>query len=540
MDEDRIAFDKPRRTWRWWTARAVLVLLALLLIFHRPIIFRVGRLVADRYAAKANLKLDCTLEGTIFTNVAIRNLHVSPIGPTIVESIDVDYIRADYSLWDWMRRGSTELLKNLEVRNARVVLDPAKASLKPKIPPPDERLKLFPVFPERLLLSDVNLLVRSTTEKPDFLLEHLLFELDPKNPGQLRAAVLQIPNADAWRNISATTSYTNKNLVISGLKLDDQNEFRLIAFDASHISGRSLEVVLDASLAGGTIAGSLGLRETPESLNTKVRFVAENISLDTLRGYLGRPPEFLAGDVQHLAIEGDGTIDTPRTWTGSVQAQINNLRQENLFFDRVAVSVAARGGVATVDSGEATNGSNKIGFKGTTELPAHIREFGRYGARFELNGSFPDLQSLTARFAQPLTGAATITGTAEIKDAVMRADLSFSGGPVAYADAGATQITGTRKASKEMPPANQRKMYYDDLHSQIHIEMTDGHTGENLFDSAVADISSDGQNVKVERFVAMRKENTFTASGSYVLPDDLAQLRTQPATFSVSLGAIEL
>jgi hypothetical protein len=70
--------------------------------------------------------------------------------------------------------------------------------------------------------------------------------------------------------------------------------------------------------------------------------------------------------------------------------------------------------------------------------------------------------------------------------------------------------------------------------------MTDGHSGENLFDSAIADITSDGPNVKVERFVAVRKENTFTASGSYVLPDVLAQLRTQPAGFTISLGAIEL
>jgi autotransporter translocation and assembly factor TamB len=540
VDEDRNAFDKPRRSWRRWTARALLALLALALIFHRPILFRVGRFYADRFAAKANLRIDCTLEGSIFTSVAIRNLHVSPIGPTIVESIDVDSIRAEYSLWDWMRRGPTELLKNAEVRGARIVLDPAKASLKPKIPPPDERLRLFPMFPERLLISDASLLVRSTTEKPDFVLEHFALELDPKKPGELRATILQIPNADAWRNISATTSYTNKNLVISGLKLDEQNQIRLIAFDASHIAGRSLEVVLDASLAGGTVAGSLGLRETAESLNTKLRLVAENVSLDTLRGYLGRPPEFLAGDVQRLALEADGTIDAPRTWTGSLQAQMNNLRQENLFFDRVAVSAAARDGVATVDSGEATNGLNKIGFKGTTELPNHIREFGRYGARFEFNGALPDLQSLTARFSQPITGVANITGIAEIKDAVLRADLSFSGGPIAYGDIGAAQVTGTVKASKQMPPANERKMYYADLRSQIHIAMTDGHSGENLFDSAIADITSDGPNVRVERFVAVRKENTFTVSGSYVLPDDLTKLRTQPATFSVSLGAIEL
>jgi hypothetical protein len=105
VDEDRNAFDKPRRTWRWWTARALLALLALVLIFHRPILFRVARSYADGYAAKANLKIDCTLEGSLFTSVAIRNLHVSPIGPTIVESIDIDYIRADYSLESfWIRR----------------------------------------------------------------------------------------------------------------------------------------------------------------------------------------------------------------------------------------------------------------------------------------------------------------------------------------------------------------------------------------------------------------------------------------------------
>lgn len=540
MDENLNALNKPPRTWRWWTTRALLLLLALGLIFHRPILFRIGRALADHYAAKANLKIDCTLEGTIFTRIALRNLHVTPIGPTIVESIDADYIRADYSLWDWLRRGPTEVLKNAEVRGTRIVLDPAKASLKPKVPPPDERLRLFAIFPERLLISDASVLVRSTTEKPDFLLEHFTLELDPKSPGELRAAVLQIPKAEAWRNIAAKTSYTNKNLVISGLVLDERDQFRLIAFDASHIASRTMEVVLDASLAGGTIAGSIGLRETAESLNMKLRLVAENVSLDTLRGYIGRPPEFLAGDVQRLAIEADGTIDAPRSWTGSLQAEIRNLRQESLFFDQVTISAAARDGIASIDAGEATNGLNRIAFKGTTELPAHIREFGRYGASFEINGSLPDLQSLTARFPQPLAGAATVAGTAEIRDAVLRVDLSFAGGPMTYGDSNAAQVSATLKASKEMPPANERKMYYAELRSQIHAEMTDVRSGENLFDSVVADITVEGPNVKLERFVGLRKGNTLTASADYLLPDDLAQVQTQPANVSVSLGAIEL
>ncbi|HVF72556.1 MAG TPA: translocation/assembly module TamB domain-containing protein [Chthoniobacterales bacterium] len=540
MDENFLGLSRPPRTWWWWTGRALILLLALFLIFHRPILFRIGRALADHYAAKANLKIDCTLEGTIFTSLGVRNLHVSPIGSTIVESIDVDSIRVQYSLWDLVRRGMTEVLKSAEVRNARVILDPTKAALKPKVPPPDEPMKLFPVFPERLLISDASVLVRSTTEKPDFVLEHLVLELDPKRPGELRAGLLQIPNADAWKNIAGKTSYTNKNLVISGLVFDEQNQFRLIAFDASHIAAGSLEVVLDASLAGGTIAGSVALSETKQSLNTKLRLVAENVSLDTLRGYLGRPPEFLAGDVERLAIEADGVINSPRTWVGSLQARINNLRQDTLFFDRVTLAATARDGTATLDGAEANNGANKIALKGSTDLPNHIREFGRNGANFEISGSLPDLQSLTARFPKPLTGTASITGTADIRDAVLRADLSFSGGPVAYGDASAAQVAGTLKASKQMPPPNQTKPYYSDLRSQIHLEMTDVRSAENIFDSVTADVVTEGPNVRLERFAGLRKNNSIVASGDYLLPENFDQIATQPGSVSLSIGAIEL
>ena len=520
--------------------RGLLVVLALVLIFHRPIIFGVGRSVANRYAARANLKLDFALEGTIFTHLVVRNLRVVPIGPTIVESIDIDYIRADYSLWDWWRRGDTEVLKNAEIRSARVVLNPAKASLKPKIPRPDERITLFPVFPDRVRLSDINLHVRSVVEAQDFVLEHLDLDLDPRNPGEIRIGLLQLPDAPAWRSISGRTSYTNKNLILSGLVFDDTNQIRLLAFDASHIASRSLEVVLDASLAGGTVAGSAGLSETAHSLNTKLRLVAENVSLDTLRGYLGRPANFLTGDVQRLDVATDGVIDAPRTWKGTLEARINNVQKDSLFFDHAVLKVAVRDGMAVLESGEATIGSDKIHLKGISELPEHIRHFGQSPATFEVSAELPDLQSLTARFPQPLTGSVTLNGKAEIKDAVLRADLSFGGGPIGFENGSAAQVTGTVKASKQMPATNEATFYYTGLRSQIHVEMTDVQSGENLFDSVVADLSSDGASVKLERTVAVRKQNSISIAGNYILPEDFVHALTQPANFAVSAGVIEL
>jgi hypothetical protein len=518
----------------------LLVLLVIILIFHRPIIFGIGRSVANHYAAKANLKIDCSLGGTIFNGLIVRNLHVVPIGPAIVESIDIDLIRADYSLLNWWRHGATELLEKAEVRSARIVLDPAKASLKPKIPRPDERITLFPFYPKGIRLSDVNLVVRSTKQEADFILEHFDLDLDPKNPGELRIAKLQLPNGPAWRSISGHTSYTNRNLILGGLKLDDENQIRLLAFDASRISSRSLEVMLDASLAGGTVTGSAALSETARSLKTKLRLVADNLSLDTLRGYLGRPPGFLTGDMQHLAIASDGTIDAPRTWNGTLEAQINNLRQERFFFDRCVLKVAARDGIAVLESGEATTGLNNIQLKAAAELPEHIRHFGQSPTRFEISAILPDLQSITAKFPQPLEGSAKVTGKGEIKDAVLRADLNFDGGPIGFGNGSAARVSGTLKASKQMPATNEPKSYYAGLRSQIHLDMVDVHSGENLFDSVVADWSSEEASLKLERMVAVRKQNNITVTGNYLLPDDLIHALTQPANFTLSLGVVEL
>ncbi|PYJ10301.1 MAG: hypothetical protein DMF06_06680, partial [Verrucomicrobia bacterium] len=71
-------------------------------------------------------------------------------------------------------------------------------------------------------------------------------------------------------------------------------------------------------------------------------------------------------------------------------------------------------------------------------------------------------------------------------------------------------------------------------------EMTDVQSGENLFDSVVADLSSDGASVKLERTVAVRKQNSISIAGNYILPEDFVHALTQPANFAVSAGVIEL
>ena len=255
---------------------------------------------------------------------------------------------------------TSEFLENVEARGVRAVLDPAKASLKPKIPDPKKRITLPTVFPAKVRLADINLHVRSTEAAQDFVLEHLDLELNPEGPGELRIARLQIPSRPAWTNLSAQTSYANKNLILTGLVLDGSDQIRLLASRCLADQTKNLAFALDASLAGGTFAGSVALNEIGTSLGVKTRVVADNISLDTLRGYLGRPPEFLAGNVDHLEIVAHGKLDSPRSWTGTVAGQFSRLKRSNITLDQAVVRLTARDGVATIESAEFSQGANKL------------------------------------------------------------------------------------------------------------------------------------------------------------------------------------
>src|SRR5262245_34626154 len=105
----------------------ITVCAGLLTISHPPILLASIRYFAIRYATKENLKTNFRLEGNPFSYLIIRNLRAVPTGPSAIESIDVDSLYVDYSLFGFARHGVSHLLEGVELRDAQVVLDPARA-----------------------------------------------------------------------------------------------------------------------------------------------------------------------------------------------------------------------------------------------------------------------------------------------------------------------------------------------------------------------------------------------------------------------------
>src|SRR4051812_1193536 len=98
---------KPRSWWRR-IFRGLLVVLLLVAIFPRPLFHFTARLVLIKVAAKQHLKLDVHTEGTIWTNLTVRDVTATPTGegpPNPVERIKIKAVRLEYSIWHLIRHG---------------------------------------------------------------------------------------------------------------------------------------------------------------------------------------------------------------------------------------------------------------------------------------------------------------------------------------------------------------------------------------------------------------------------------------------------
>src|SRR5258705_839999 len=261
------------------------VCVALLIIFHRPILLAIGRKVVLRYAAKENLKADFRVEGNPFGSVTIHNLHAFAVGPSRIESIDIDYLYLDYSLFGFARHGLPRLFNDVETRSASIVLNPSKAPLRPR--PLHPQLKLPRFFPERFRATDLTFIVRN--QPYDFVVGHADLDLNPRSPGELRIETLQLPSGDTWSRSSGQTSYTNKNLILRDLVLSDQEQLHLLDIDASRIDSNAMAIDLKATVGGGQLSASAALTETQSSLNAKINVAAEKVAAESLNKFLILP-----------------------------------------------------------------------------------------------------------------------------------------------------------------------------------------------------------------------------------------------------------
>ena len=536
-DDGKDAAPRRSKNWIRKVVIASAVLFVVFVLFHGPILRPIVRKIAIHSAAKENLKLDFQIDGSVLNGIILRNVHATATGPSAVESIGADFVRADYSLWGVLVHGLPDSLQDVEVRSASIVLTPDKAP-PPRVPKPRKKIRLPAIFPTEVHLSNINLIIRDQPQ--DLVLRNLNLELDPRRDGRFEIEQLQIPNVRAWNHVSGTTSYTNRNLFLRSLVFDEQTKFQMVNVDASRIRSRALGLTINGDVGGGTIQGSASLQEKRSSLETEINFSASRVSLGKLAEYFGHPADFISGDVESLKIAGRGILKNPKTWDGSVTSRIRNVRQKELAVDQIEIDITAANAAATIKRAIVTAGNNRVELSGTAALPNTIDDFGRAPADVRLLVHAPDLKQLTGFLSPPVTGSADASGSFQIKEQTMLLKLSTRGNEIGFGEVAAKDVTVNIGASKKMPARKSNEPYYSNLVSSIRAQLNDVHYDQFVVDSVSAEVSGHDKDVFVRRLALTRNTNEFTADGKYELPPAAADLLKQPANLDFTLNVTQL
>jgi autotransporter translocation and assembly factor TamB len=534
-EEDQTRVTR-HRVWRRLLI-GLAVCAALLIIFHRPILLAIGRQIAVQYAARENLKADFRLEGNPFSHLTIRNLHAFAVGPSGIQSIDIDQLYLDYSLLGFARHGLARLLDDVELRSARIVLNPANAPPPREPPPPNPKLELPKLFPERIRFRDATVIIKKWPH--DLIVEHLDLDLNPRAPGELQIETLQLPSGEGWSRISAQTSYANKNLIIRDLALSDQEQIRLLNIDASRIEAKTLSINADCSIGGGRLSAATALTESGPSLDTNIRVAAEKVSADSLSKFMGLGPGQLSGEIERLSFDGKGVLNQPRTWNGTISLKINNVRRPELHFERGVVEISAGQGRATLQTADIVEAENEFHLRGSAELPASVEEFGRTPATLEITGSAPDLQRLTAKLPLRLAGSAQFNGKLDIVNGKMDANLGLIANSLGFQDGTVEKFDATLRASKVIAASKSDKPWFADLRTAMEFNLANIRYREHVLDSVQGSLSGLDDVLGLDRLDARRNQNEITLRGRYRLPAEVGKAASQPAQVDFALNAPE-
>ena len=511
------------------------VCVGVVIIFHRPILLATVRHFAIRYAAKEKLKMDFRLEGNPFSYLRIQNLHAVPTGPSAIESVDVDSLYVDYSLFGFAPHGASHLLQGVELRGAQVVLNPARAP--PPKPRPKQKTTLPDAFPERIRFADATLIIKQSPN--DFVIEHADLDLNPRTPGKLRIGRLQLPAGDSWSSISGQTSYANKNFTLRDVALSDQEQIRILNIDASRIDSKALAVKLDGAIGGGQLSVSAGLNETPSSLNAMVNISAEKIAAESLNKFFLLPENYFSGEIERLALVATGTIDSPRTWSGTMSLRVSDAHVPVMNFDRGAIEISAGQGRATLQLADIVQNQNEFHLNGIIDLPATVEDFGRT-ASLEITGTAPDLENLTAGLAVGLTGSVQFNGKIDIVDANAQVTLGVTGDAVGFSDGIIDNLNATLRASKKVAHGDTKRPWFADLRTAMEFTLTGIRYRDYIVDSVNGSINGSDDILGLDGVTLRRTQNDLSIRGRYQLPENIGNASSQPLQLDIALNGPEI
>ena len=513
----------------------MLGLLVLLGIFHRPIFFHGTRYFILRAAKQQNLALDYEMAGSIFTTLSVVNLKATPTEPGPIQRLEIATLNLRYSLIDLIRDGLPSFLKELDARQVFLELTPAQPLPAEKEQQP-QAFKFPALFPALLNLENINVLIHNPDG--DTVLEGLFFSLLPDRPGVLEIQTLDIPGVRRWTDISAATTFRDRNLKLTELFVGSEIALREFNLDLTQLEKNELKVGLDGTFFEAPVRASALVTGLNQSNHLQVQATVENFDFDPLWKYLNLPAPLL-GRLEQLNVDVTGTPDQPKGWTGEVRARISDLDIEKQRIGNADLSVSLTQGTAAVSLQNRFDDRNTLTLTARGELPEKFDQFVRTSAQGKLELSVPEAERLTFFMPEVVIGDLSAKTDLTLADGKLKASSLIDSQELSTSQA---DLTGTHLVldmEKDLT-VPQDAPAFQGLVTRLAGDVAKVRASGYEVEAVKMLLSSSEGAVRLENFAFAKGSNHGRATAAYELPPDLQSWDAQPLDVDLVVEAPDL
>ncbi|MGI8605105.1 MAG: translocation/assembly module TamB domain-containing protein [Verrucomicrobiales bacterium] len=512
-----------------------LVVLALLAVFHRPIIFRGTKLLVIRLAKEQKLDLSYDIDGTIFTTLQIRNLRATPLEPGPVERLDIAAIDLRYSLVDLMREGLTGLLKELELRDAFIVIDPARSV--PRAPSPKKKKAKFPaVFPQRLELGNINLTIRSPTGNTEFV--GFDVSLHPADPGVIKLKTLDIPGVRRWSDLSATATFRERNLVLKQVVIGPEVAIADLKFDISMLENDELGFAVQGSFFDSPTRLSARMTDLNESNHLEVNADISDLLFENVLRYLNLPWP-AAGQLKQFKISFAGVPEAPSGWKGKIEAQVDNLAWQDRPLGQLVTTVEFADGRVQATATNQLGTGNTISLRFDAALPDKLDGFIKTTGQGLVEVQASDVSAMADILGRPAQGDVSARIDFEIGNQQLSADATIDSRSLRSVETEVVDASVVIHLEKGLDALGQSPPFAK-LATRTRGKIGNVRWKAYTAEALTAAMTTSEAEITLESLTLAKGANSVSFQGHYTLPDDLPGWDTKAMEGTIAVDAPQL
>jgi autotransporter translocation and assembly factor TamB len=406
------------------------------------------------------------------------------------------------------------------------------------LPPEKERkpqqFKFPALFPDLLNIENVNFIAHGPNGNTE--LAGLFFSLLPDRSGILKIQTLDIPGVHRWTEVSGATTFRNRNLVLTDLRIGSEISLRSFNLDVSKLDDGELGLGLDGTFFDAPTTLAAQVSDLNATNRLKASAASSDLIFDKLWKYLNLSIP-LQGTLDRLAVTFEGEPGKPSSWSGQCKARLSGAAYDRQALGEIALDVDLGDKQVKIKLADRFDQDNRIDLEADSELPETLNDFNKTSASGRLEIFTPDLVAITLPLDVIGDLAATtdfqlVNGRLSAKTVLDSSSLAFSGGEL-------TEAHFTVHLEKELATKPDAPLF-ETLVTRLDGEIKSVRFQNYVTDSLNLTVASREADVSLERFTLAKAENTATLHARYTLPADLKSWDGQPLDFDLVIDAPDL